>query len=330
MATLFVLLSPLRAAAATLEKPEYRVGMFGSDPAIAANRAWREHDLAEYTLAVESAPQAVPETLLNALRSWEQNWDAYYAQATAGTKSAATEEARLSRKRDIFDLLVRHCRVRAGNASCEPLKKTFLAATDAELLDLEAAALLTDFFRSQSVAPLLGAGVGDILRDKKFNCAAISTLAVHLMQRVRDTRFLALQLPDHALLALPLTSGETVYFNNAQEFLPRAFFSQEMAITGYPRIANETPHAPASLLASTYVRSGKLAFGAKHLGAAVTDWKTALAIDPTCPTTLNNLGVIFELERNRQEASGLYRRALAVNPYYARAEQNLKRVSAAD
>lgn len=299
---------------------DYRVGLFGDDPAEAAKAAWEGHHLLEYSLAVEVAPEAVSEDAIRAARALEAAWDEYFF-ARALPASGFDRSA-------VIDRLIAHCHVRSGNASCDPLKAVFVLATDGELRSLHAAALVSEFVSARGLTAAIGAGVTDLVLRKKFNCASVSTLALHLMQRARVEVFRTLQLPDHATLAMELSQGATVYFNNAQDFLPRAFFENPMALTGYPQIGSEKTVAPGAILASTYVRSGKIHFSQKHLGLAVQDWKSALKIDPACPTTLNNLGVIFALEKNWDRASDLYRQALAVNPYYARASQNLNRVSA--
>lgn len=316
----FIPMTASSAVPPTAEASEYRLGMFGKDSAEAARSAWANRDLYEYALAVEAAPLSVSQDAIRSARSLEAAWDAYFA-GRALPAGPVNREA-------VTAKLVRHCRVRPGNPSCAPMGEVFKSAGDEELRSLYAAALLIDFARSQGLEPELGAGVTDLLLRKKFNCASVSTMALHLLQRSGVESFRALQLPDHVTLALELEAGVTVYLNNAQEFLPRSFFENPMTVTGYPRIANEKTVSPGAVLASTFVRSGKLHFAKRSLGAAVENWRAALKIDPECPTTLNNLGVIFAMEKNWDRAGALYRRALAVNPHYARASDNLNRVSA--
>ena len=90
---------------------EYRVGMFGSDPVVAAEKAWQAHSLLEYTLAVEASPNAVPKDLIDAARELEAKWDQYFLSHALPMNATLDRAA-------VVAILTRHCGVRAGNSSC--------------------------------------------------------------------------------------------------------------------------------------------------------------------------------------------------------------------
>jgi len=63
----------------------------------------------------------------------------------------------------------------------------------------------------------------------------------------------------------------------------------------------------------------------KHFDAAITHAHQAIALDSSRPEAFNLLGVLFEITHNKYEAQKNYRAALALDPSYKPAKQNLNR-----
>ncbi len=76
-----------------------------------------------------------------------------------------------------------------------------------------------------------------------------------------------------------------------------------------------------------HVELAKKCIGGQEFGAAQEHVRQAIAADSTKPEAFNLLGVLLEMAGNKLEAQKNYRAALALDPSYRPAEENLSRTT---
>lgn len=78
---------------------------------------------------------------------------------------------------------------------------------------------------------------------------------------------------------------------------------------------------------ASYIELARKCAGDRHFDAATEYVRKAITLDPSRPEALNFLGVLMELKRDNFEAMRHYRAAIALDPTYEPARQNLHRAT---
>lgn len=76
-----------------------------------------------------------------------------------------------------------------------------------------------------------------------------------------------------------------------------------------------------------YLNLAKAAINERDFEKAIKFLKKATSLNSEKPEPFNLLGIIYELRRNQPEAMKMYRAALALDPTYKPADENLQRAS---
>lgn len=280
----------------------FRTVLGTPDPVASAKRAWKEEKLWQEALRVAHFPKPVPKKAHAGIRSWEKSWSQYVAHSRESTAPR--------RKEFIAKKFSKSFMERSPLTVSEILER----CTDAELNALHSAALLIGFFKGQGIEFKGNASIIDLFKSGAYNCASISLVSLHLLQKLGVTAFESLTIPGHATLALRLDCGLTVYLNNGTAFLPPGSFNHPKDVTGFHQSATETAVPAWAAIANAYVTKGS------HLNAnSASEWllyKGALLLNPRDPIAQYDAGKVLASLGLPAPARASYRAALRTNPHY--------------
>jgi len=113
----------------------------------------------------------------------------------------------------------------------------------------------------------------------------------------------------------------------AVDFIQKPFAPKEIRAMVTKVLDREALAAENAGSYEEHIELAKKSIGQQEFGAAAKRVRQAIAADATKPEAFNLLGVLMEMDGNKLEAQKDYRAALALDPTYKPAQENLGRTT---
>jgi DNA-binding NtrC family response regulator len=113
----------------------------------------------------------------------------------------------------------------------------------------------------------------------------------------------------------------------AVDFIQKPFAPKEIRAMVTKVLDREALAAEHAVSYEEHIELAKKSIGQQEFGAAARRIRQAIAADATKPEAFNLLGVLMEMDGNKLEAQKDYRAALALDPTYKPAQENLSRTT---
>jgi len=147
---------------------------------------------------------------------------------------------------------------------------------------------------------------------------------MELLRRVRQTH------PDIKIIIITahgtIDSAVEAMKLGAVDFIQKPFAPREIRELVTKVIDRDTIEAQKAEGYETHIELAKKCIGRREFDAAQEHVRQAIAADSTKPEAFNLLGVLIELRGDWLEAQKQYRAALALDPSYKPADENLERL----
>ena len=171
----------------------------------------------------------------------------------------------------------------------------------------------------EALAKLAAGGFGLILLDLKMP----GMDGMEVLRRVRQTR------PDVKVIIITahgtIESAVEAMKLGAVDFIQKPFAPAEIRELVQRVLDRDKLRSGQTVDYASHVEMAKKRIGERNFDAAREQVRLAIAADPTRPEGFNLLGVLQELAGDKPEAQKSYRAALALDPTYRSAEENLSR-----
>ncbi|MFH1355607.1 MAG: tetratricopeptide repeat protein [bacterium] len=193
----------------------------GFDLQAEIEQAYLDGQLLDMALAIEDEPGFV-EAMKN-LEIAEQEWLTYHEEQKS-------ERQDWSREQSIARIAKHFPKDWWGYFNINPKKYlTDLNLTEKELLDMGGMIDMLEFFHDHKGYEYeANALTTDLFTKNKYDCNIIATAAIHFLEQVGISGFEAILIPQHATLAYQTKSGDHIFFDNANAFLPEdAYYDPE-------------------------------------------------------------------------------------------------------
>jgi DNA-binding response OmpR family regulator len=146
---------------------------------------------------------------------------------------------------------------------------------------------------------------------------------MEVLRRVREAR------PDIKVIIITahgtIESAVEAMKLGAADFIQKPFAPREIRELVMKVLDRDKLEAQKAKGYDEHVELAKKCIGRQEFGAAEEHARQAIAADATRPEAFNLLGVLLELAGNKLEAQQNYRAALALDPTYKPADENLRR-----
>jgi DNA-binding NtrC family response regulator len=113
----------------------------------------------------------------------------------------------------------------------------------------------------------------------------------------------------------------------AVDFIQKPFAPKEIRAMVTKVLDRESLVAENAVSYEEHIELAKKSIGQQEFDAAARRIRQAIAADATKPEAFNLLGVLMEMDGNKLEAQKDYRAALALDPTYKAAQENLSRTT---
>ena len=166
------------------------------------------------------------------------------------------------------------------------------------------------------------------LQEKEFTLILLDIRmpgmdGMEVLRRVREIR------PD--ILIIMITAYGTIGMAveaiklGAVDFIQKPFSSEEIRALVSRVLDREKLDEQKTADYGSAIELAKRSVGNRHFEAAIGHVRKAISLDPIRPEAFNLLGILEEVQGNRDEAQKHYRAALALDPSYQPASVNLQR-----
>ncbi len=168
------------------------------------------------------------------------------------------------------------------------------------------------------------------LQDKEFGLIMLDLRmpgldGMEVLRRVRELR------PDIKVIILTaygtIERAVEAIRLGAVDFLQKPFVPHEIREIVTRVLDREAIDSQKAADFTSFLELAKRSIGERHLEAAEEQVRRAISIDPTRPESFSLLGLILEARKSPLEAQKQYRAALALDPTFEAARQNLHRLT---
>ncbi len=146
---------------------------------------------------------------------------------------------------------------------------------------------------------------------------------MEVLRRVRETR------PDIKVVIITahgtIESAVAALKLGAVDFIQKPFAPREIRELVTRVLSRETIDADTASTYEEHIELAKKCIGDRAFDAARRHLRQAIAADASKPEAFNILGVLLEVDGDKLEAQKNYRAALALDPAYGPADENLSR-----
>jgi DNA-binding NtrC family response regulator len=166
------------------------------------------------------------------------------------------------------------------------------------------------------------------LEGKRFNLILLDIRmpgmdGMEVLRRVREIRpdILVIMITAYGTIGLAVEAIKL----GAVDFIQKPFSSEEIRELVSRVLDREKLDEQKAADYGSAIELAKRSVGNRHFEAAIAHVRKAISLDPIRPEAFNLLGILEEVQGNRDEAQKHYRAALSLDPSYQPASVNLQR-----